>query len=182
MANYSRIRAAASLAALALGLVADPAAAHEKGVLRLTDRRLTPGVTVGITGIQFGAGAALTLSLDGPAGRVALGSTRAGPTGAFADSLHVPANLAPGAYRLVARARDGDVVSSLAVEVLAGPTSDADAHTGHQMAGEPSPEPLALTRARHPAVTGAVLAGIAAFLLTGATLLRRAATVSHERN
>ena len=115
--------------------------------------------------------ARLALTMEGMAGRVALGKVTADSAGAFTASLHVPADLALGTYRLVARAGDGDEVASLDVEVVAGAAAaaPADAHAGHA----PSAAPLALARARSPWVTGGALAAIVLALAGGVVLLRR---------
>lgn len=119
----ARFAGLAGLIALTLGVTA-PAAAQGQGVLTLADRRLSPGAVVSLRGAQFSPGAALTLILDGAGGRAALGFVTAGPGGAFSESLRVPATLAPGAYRLEARAR-GAIVASLDVAVLADTSAPA---------------------------------------------------------
>ena len=119
----ARFAGLAGLIALTLGVTA-PATAQGQGVLTLVDRRLSPGAVVSLSGAQFSPGAALTLILDGAGGRAALGFVTAGPGGAFGESLRVPATLAPGAYRLEARAR-GAIVASLDVAVLADTSASA---------------------------------------------------------
>ncbi|MGH7613759.1 MAG: hypothetical protein ACREMW_06945 [Gemmatimonadales bacterium] len=115
------------------------AAAHEKGILKLVDRRLVPGTEVRIAGEKFGPRAGLALTMEGLAGRVALGTGTADSAGTFTASLHVPADLALGDYRLVARATDGDEVAGLDVEIIteAVPTATSDAHAGHAPSAEP---------------------------------------------
>lgn len=102
---------------LALGLRLTTPAVAQQGALTLADRRLVPGATVNLTGAQFPPASRLALALEAASGRTALGSVTAGPDGAFSRSLRVPGNLAPGAYRLVARA--GATVAGLDVAVLA---------------------------------------------------------------
>lgn len=104
----------AGMVALALGFAA-PAAAQQ-GTLNLTDRRLAAGETVRLTGARFIPGTGLAIALEGVSGRTVLGSVTVGPGGAFSESLRVPARLAPGAYRLVARG-GGTTVASLDVAV-----------------------------------------------------------------
>lgn len=107
---------------LVIGLTA-PARAQQ-GALTLADRRLTPGAMVTLTGSRFLPGSILGISLEGNASRAALGSVTAGAQGGFNESLRVPANVAPGAYRLVARA-GGANVAGLDVAVLADSTAPA---------------------------------------------------------
>jgi len=126
----------------------------------------------------------LRLLLVGVAGRFQLGEVTADGVGGFAESLEVPANLALGAYRLVAIATDDDEVASLNVELLAA-APDADEeheHAGeanhpddgeHTDAAEPTDEPLSLDRAGSPLVTGGAVVAILLALVTGGLLLRR---------
>ena len=123
--------------ALALGFAA-PAAAQQ-GALNLTDRRLAAGETVRLTGAQFPPAAALSLALEGPGGRTALGSVTAGPAGAFSESLRVPARLTSGAYRLVARS-GGTTVASLDVAVVGDSAAAPMAGMSHDAA---APRPAA---------------------------------------
>ncbi len=163
------------LAAAVVALVGAPehAAAHERGVLRLPTRQLVVGDSVRVVGEKFGRGTALTLALVGIDGRVTLGEVRSDTAGAFARFVEIPADIRPGAYRLVAIASDDDEVATLDVTVspprsLSVAAADGDAHTT-----EPTAEPLELERARHPIVSGGAVAVIVLALLVGGALLRR---------
>lgn len=153
------------------------ASAHEKGVLKLGSKSFAAGDSVPVAGEKFGPGATLTLKLVGLAGQRQLAEVHAGSTGAFRLTLHLPNDISEGSYRLVAIAEDGDEVAGVDVTVL--PAAEVAEHVGHEMAGMPSAEPLALERARNPWVTGGTLAGIGLALVAGIALLRRPRNASH---
>lgn len=175
---------AALVAAAPAVAVANGAMAHPEGTLKLASRQLVSGSTVLIRGEMFAERGKLRLLLVGVAGRFQLGEVTADSVGGFAESLEVPANLALGAYRLVAIATDDDEVASLNVELLAA-APDADEeheHAGeanhpddgeHTDAAEPTDEPLSLDRAGSPLVTGGAVVAILLALVTGGLLLRR---------
>jgi len=95
-------------------------------------------------------------------------------SGAFAAMLHVPPDIAPGSYRLIAIASDGDEVGVLDVSVVsARPGSSAASRHESDM---PSAVELTLPRARNPWVTGAAVLVIMLSLIGGALLLRRPTT------
>ena len=168
--------------------VANGAMAHPEGTLKLASRQLVSGSTVLIRGEMFAERGKLQLLLVSVAGRFQLGEVTADSVGGFAESLEVPANLALGAYRLVAIATDEDEVASLNVELLAAaPEADEEnEHAGagagaanhsedgeHAEAGEPTDEPLSLDRAGSPLVTGGAVVAILFALVTGGLLLRK---------
>ena len=175
---------AALVAAAPAVAVANGAMAHPEGTLKLASRQLVSGSTVLIRGEMFAERGKLQLLLVSVAGRFQLGEVTADSVGGFAESLEVPANLALGAYRLVAIATDDDEVASLNVELLAA-APDADEeheHAGeanhpddgeHTDAAEPTDEPLSLDRAGSPLVTGGAVVAILLALVTGGLLLRR---------
>ncbi len=171
--GFSRRRLLGSaLVALALLVVGQrPAAAHEDGVLKPATRDLTAGDSLAIAGEKFGARSRLALALVGMNGRIELGSFDTDSAGAFTSRVLIPRDAAPGSYRLVAVASDGDEVASVDMTVAADRGAAAD-HDATDMADAPSDEPLALDRARSPAVTWGVVVGILVALAVGGTLLR----------
>ena len=146
---------------------------HEKGVLQLANRRLASGDTVRVVGDKFSPRAKLSLMLLGVAGRVRLGEVQTDTAGAFVDSVALPLELAPGSYRLVAVAADGDEVATLDVEVVAASSLPTETHDVHEEIAEPTSEPLKLDRARSPWVSGGALASIVLALAAAGALLRR---------
>lgn len=171
--SFSRrlLFATGTIAVAAAGFVPRAAFPHGKGTLKLADRRLAPGTEIQLVGEKFGNQRRLSLSLVGPAGRVALGDVALDAKGGFTTSLHLPTELAAGPYRLVARATDGDEVAALDVEVVSVPAPAVTAAPSDHDA--PSAEPLPLSRARSPWVTGGVLVGIMFAFAGGVFLLRR---------
>lgn len=154
-----------------LATPSDALNAHEHGILKLAKRELVAGDSVPLAGEKFAHRGSITLFLTGIRGKIRLQQLRADEKGAFTMSLHVPADLSPGDYRLVAVAPDGDEVASLDVSVTThaashGPMMDmTDAH--------PTAVPLALERARSPWITGAAALAIVLSLIGGVVLLRR---------
>ena len=162
---------------IAPGAAGHAAVAHEEGVLRLARREFAAGDSLPIAGEKFSRNSRLSLSLVGVEGRIALSDVQVDTAGTFRAALLVPATVAPGAYRLVALADDGDEVASLDVKVSAA-TAEHASMPGHETMemDEPSNEPLALERARSPLVTWSVVAGIGLAVVAGAVLLRRPAS------
>lgn len=131
-----------------------------------------------LAGDTFPPNGRLALSLVGIGGRTVLGSVRTDGAGAFRASLAVPRAVAPGAYRLVAVAGDGDEVASLEV-AIAPPTGTTSPPVHEGMAHEagaaqpmPSSQPLDLRRARSDLVTGTAIASIVLALGLAIVLLR----------
>ena len=157
-----------------LAATSDALNAHENGVLRLASRQLVAGDSARVLGEKFARRNALTLFLSGVRGRIRLQEVHADSGGRFGAMLHVPSDIAPGGYRLIAIASDGDEVASLDVEVVsARPAVSAASHHESEMPGAVG---LALTRARSPWVTGGAVLAIALSLIGGALLLRRPGT------
>jgi hypothetical protein len=166
---------------LALVAAAGPLVAHGKGRLKLGSNRLTAGGTVELTGTEFAKNELFAVLLVGAAGRTRVGEVRADSAGKFTITITLPADVAPGSYRIAMEASDDDLVATADVQVAAGTAVAADDHphddgAAHEHSGEdaaPSTEPLALERARSPVVTGGALAGIIAALAVGTLLLRK---------
>ncbi len=165
--------ALASTGAL-LAATSDALNAHEKGVLKLASRQLVVADSARVVGEKFARRSTVVLFLSGVRGRIRLQEVHADTGGAFAAMLHVPSDIAPGGYRLIAIASDGDEVASLDVAVVSArpAVSTASHHEGEM----PSAVGLALPRARSPWVTGGVVLAIALSLIGGAWLLRRPGT------
>jgi ketosteroid isomerase-like protein len=158
-----------------LALVASISAVHEKGVLRVADRRLVAGDTVQVSGMKFSKRAYVTMWFVGSAGRTRLMELRTDTAGRFRVAPLIPSNLSSGPYRLVVIAADGDEVGALDVEIVSVPeSSQHGAHVAHaDSMAEPTARPLALARAKRPWVIGGALAGIAIALVVGVLLIRR---------
>ena len=171
----------AVITSLPAAAVAADALRHPEGTLKLAERQLVAGSTVPIGGEKFAEDGKLELLLVGVAGRFRLGDVTADSVGGFAESFDIPADLALGAYRLVAIATDGDEVASLNVELLAespapgkGPgLSEDDGGHAESAADGPTDEPLILERAGSPWVRGGAVVGIIIALVGGGLLLRR---------
>lgn len=170
-------RNSALLAGVTLGLLLGlpaRAVAHDEGVLKLASRNLAAGSTIRFAGEKFSRKTSLALVLVGTLGRFEVGKVQTDSAGAFTQELTVPADLRPGAYRLVALAPDGDEAATLDVTVLAAEESVVE-EAGSD-AGPPTAEPLELERAGSPIVTGLAVLGIAFALVVGGALLRRPAS------
>ena len=176
----SMARRPALAAGLLIGLsaIGQATSAHEQGVLKLARREFPSGDSLPLAGEKFSRNSQLTLSLVGVGGRLTLRDVQVDAAGTFRTALLVPATVAPGAYRLVALAEDGDEVASLEVTVSAAAAAEHASMSGHEgmEMDEPSSEPLALERARSPLVTWSVVAGIGLAVVAGAVLLRRPAS------
>ncbi|MBI3981297.1 MAG: hypothetical protein HY337_00170 [Gemmatimonadetes bacterium] len=171
-------RQVAATLGLALAVATTVAAVHEEGVLKLATRALVAGDSLPVKGEKFTKRSPLTLALAGMAGQLSLGTVRTDSTGAFTASVLVPRDAAPGSYRLVATAEDGDEVASLDVTVSAAAAADHASMPGHEgmEMDEPTSEPLALDRARSPLVTWSVVTGIGLAVAAGVVMLRRPAS------
>jgi hypothetical protein len=165
-------RLAAAVLILSLG-AASSAAAHDEGVLKPATRRFAAGDSVSIAGEKFTPASTLELFLVGVGGRIPLPGVTTDARGGFSTTVLVPADVTPGAYRLVAVADDGDEVTGLDVSVAeAAPTRDAAGHVERGHTDEASDVPLKLVRARSSMATGASVALIAISVVFGLGLLR----------
>ena len=161
-----------------LGATSDALNAHEQGVLKLASRELIAGDSARVLGEKFARRSTVTLFLSGVRGRIRLQEVHADTGGRFGATLHIPSDVVPGGYRLIAIASDGDEVASLDVAVVsARPAVSAASHHESEM---PSAVGLALLRARSPWVTGGAVVAIALSLIGGAWLLRRPSTNAIE--
>lgn len=157
-----------------LAATSDTLNAHDHGVLKVASRQLVPNDSVHVVGEKFARRSSLVLFLTGLHGRIRLQEVRADTGGAFAAMLHIPSDVAPGSYRLIAIASDGDEVGTLDVSVVsARPVTSTTSHHENEM---PSAVALTLSRARSPWVTGAAALVILLSLIGGALLLRPSAT------
>ncbi|MEA3247074.1 MAG: hypothetical protein U9Q74_13045 [Gemmatimonadota bacterium] len=178
-------------AALAVGLTAATASAHDKGTLKIASHTFAAGDSLSVTGVKFSPRDEVTLVLIGASGRHPLADVPTDSTGGFKRGVLVPATLAAGRYRLIAEALDGDEVASLDVVVTppmmvsVGVTTAMD----HPMPGmdhaatdmsAPTNAPVALTLARSTPVTTAAVILILACFATGAALLRPARSPQAE--
>jgi hypothetical protein len=168
--------------------IAADALRHPEGTLKLTERQFVAGSMIPIGGEKFAKHGKLKLLLVGVAGRFPVGDATADSVGAFSESFGIPADIEPGAYRLIAVAVDGDEVASLNVELLAeSPAPDEgsalseddtahpdDGHHDVEFAEEsPTAEPLTLDRAASPWIRGGAVVGIIIALVSGGLLLRK---------
>lgn len=150
--------------------------AHGKGKLKLGSQHLTVGGTVELTGTEFAKKEPFTVLLIGASGRTRIGEVNSDSLGKFSATLTIPATVAPGSYRLALEASDDDEAASADVMLMAGENAVvAGDHQQAQHAGgqTPSHEPLQLSRARSPLVTGGAIATIVAMFAVGGLLLRR---------
>ena len=163
-----------------LAATSDTLNAHEHGVLKLATRQLVAGDSLQVLGEKFARRSFLVLFLTGVRGRIRLQEVHADTAGAFAAMLHVPPDIAPGSYRLIAIARDGDEVATLDVSVVsARPVTSATSHHESEM---PSAVALPLPRAHNPWVTGAAVVVIMLSLIGGAWLVRGPAEKAQDTN
>ena len=159
-----------------LAATSDTANGHEKGILKLATRQLVASDSVRVVGEKFARRSTLVLFLTGLRGRIRLQEVHADTGGAFAAMLHIPSGIAPGSYRLIAIASDGDEVATLDVSVVSA--RPATSTTSHHPSVVPSAVALSLSRARSPWVTGAAALVTVLALIGGVLLLRPSPTKS----
>jgi hypothetical protein len=95
------------------------ALAHEEAVLRSSQTSVAAGSSIELSGSDFAGTESYQLRLLGVLDEYDVGRVEADSSGVFSHQLAVPAEVAPGAYQVVAVASDGDVVARLDVTVLA---------------------------------------------------------------
>jgi hypothetical protein len=91
---------------------------HEDAVLRSSVSAIAAGDTLPLSGADFSSGTAYELRLLGALREYELRSIDVGPEGTFEIALPISSGVAPGVYKLVAVAPDGDRVASLDLTVL----------------------------------------------------------------
>lgn len=118
-------------AVLLLGFGVRAARAHGEGVLKSPHSSVAAGDSLSLLGSKFEASETYRLRLVGALRTIELRRVRADSSGAFDVRVLVPADLAPGRYRAVAVASDGDEAASLTLRV----TRAGGGRTGSGAAG-----------------------------------------------
>lgn len=151
------------LALLALLLVSPSvpsALAHEEGVIRLSAERVPVGSEIEIEGEEMGEEVRLKLRLEGALETHDLEEVVSDEEGTFLITITLPDAVAPGRYRVIATAPDGDEVARADLEIVAAGE-----------AGQARSEPAEATDAPMPVETdpgpGEWIAILAFVLLTG---------------
>lgn len=130
-------RILAVLSFTAILLLAGKAHAHEEGVLTVGSSRVAAGSSLRISGEKFSRGASYELALKGGLREYRLGVAKADEGGRFGLDLTVPADVLPGAYRLVAVAADGDDAAGVDMEIGPAVPDAASASTADLAEHEP---------------------------------------------
>jgi hypothetical protein len=120
-------------ALLVLGWVvvlAAPAFAHEKGVIRLGSESIGAGGELEVRGEKLPKNAVVRLELRGTLETFTLGNFRTDAAGAFRDRLTLPAEAGAGAYAVVALAPDGDEVARADLVIVPALTPVENGHAG----------------------------------------------------
>jgi hypothetical protein len=135
-------------AAVALGLLAAPAAAQQyppaQNSLTVSDTTPTPGQTIDITARTFVAGSTVTVTLNSEP--VLLGSPTSDPSGVARLSATIPASTPLGAHTIVAQgtASDGTPLTLTAsINVVAAGGSGSGTGGGLPRTGDDTSLPLA---------------------------------------
>jgi hexosaminidase len=122
-------------AAVALGLLAAPAAAQQyppaQNSLTVSDTTPTPGQTVDITAQTCVPGSSVTVTLDSD--QVVLGTAAADSSGVAGMSATIPANTSLGAHTIIARCTGSDgapLTLTAAINVVAADGSGGGSSTG----------------------------------------------------
>src|SRR3990172_3262708 len=158
--------AAALLAVPAVGV----AFAHGEPVIRVDPPVVAAGGSMTVTGTEMEPGEVFDLVLEGAATSVSLGqATAEGEEAGFVVTRALPADLAPGSYRLRASTEEGEsAVADLTVTAAA-----AQADAGPAMVQGPSSEPHVLERRKPVGQVAAVALLAAASAGFGLWLIRR---------
>ncbi|MDA1080747.1 MAG: hypothetical protein O2973_03565 [Gemmatimonadetes bacterium] len=180
-ARWMRIGAIALIALVLSVAVYGNAEAHDQGTLKLVSKTFRAGDSLVVLGTKFTPDDEVTLLLLGVSGRITLAKVPTDTAGGFRRVLLVPASVAPGQYRLLAEAIDGDVVAGLDVMVTAAAApmapmagvANMEGMPGHEgMATDPTGEALSIDRERSTAVTATAILLIIACAAAGAMFLR----------
>lgn len=162
------------LAGVALSTIPATARAHDEGTLKLVSRTLGVGDSIAVAGVKFSKRSTLKLALVGLGGRFALAEVKSDSAGAFDLGVLIPKGAAPGMYRLVAFADDGDEAASL--DVVLVPATAVEGENDHHLDVPPSVAPtdqvLVLERATSPLVTWGAYSVIILALGVGVFLIR----------
>lgn len=129
-----------ALAMAVLGVVGapQPAAAHDKGVLTVRTKQVAVGDTLRARGSKLAKKLDYTLELRGALKTFPMGGVVTDTAGVFTLTAALPRDAAPGSYRLVAIAPDGDVSAETNVIVTAGAESTVGVEGAHDMANMPA--------------------------------------------
>jgi hypothetical protein len=121
-------------------------AAHEEAVLRSSQSSASAGASLELSGSDFAGSETYTLRLLGVLNEYDAGEVAADSAGTFTHRLAVPADVAPGAYQVVAIASDGDVVARLDITILERNAGGAASAPGEGAAGGQESDPSSAAR------------------------------------
>lgn len=129
----TRVTAGILLLPVFLVLGAHDLAAHGEATLRGPGGPVAAGEAVALHGSDFEPGEPHRLVLRGALNEYELRTVSAGADSTFAVEVTVPAEAAPGRYRVVALAGDGDEVATFDLPVTAaGSENESASETGHE--------------------------------------------------
>ena len=117
-----------------------PGAPHE-AVLTLGSSTAEAGGTLRVSGAEFHSVASYTLVLKGVLDEYEVGTADTDSEGRFTLELEIPANVRPGAYRLVALEADGEEAASRDLTVEPAP-ADVDVEAGEASPGDAHANPM----------------------------------------
>jgi hypothetical protein len=167
---------------LALCTTVQPVFAHSGARLEISATHLNPGGTLELRGAGFGSEEVLTVTLDGPAGRLSLPPVTADAEGGFIYLAVLPSDLAEGTY-IVSASSPGRRVLSPPFLISGQPISASADEQGEQREQEepllaPAPDFSQSTPAANPvspavehaasvrpAAPGMLIGGAALFVL-----------------
>jgi hypothetical protein len=163
-------------------VTASDARGHEDAVLRSPASAIAAGDTLPLSGADFSPSSTYELQLLGALREYELRRIEIGPEGTFDLALPIPSDVAPGVYKLVAVAPDGDRVAGLDLTVLEptlaatdsdGEPKDDDASGQTEMREMARADEIPIERSRSGAEWGVIglVVGLAAGF--GIMLIRR---------
>jgi len=120
----------------------ESAPAHPEATLRAARAAVAAGTALPVTGENFAANGKVLLALRGALGEYRLVEVTATGEGTLSVSLHIPAEVRPGRYQLVALADDGDVVARLEL-TLEPPAAGSAVESGSGAEDDPAPGQMA---------------------------------------
>ncbi len=124
---------------------AGPAEAHEEGVLTVASPSAAAGSALAVSGEHFSGSTSFRLLLKGALREYELGTIDSDTAGAFTREIVIPADVRPGAYRLVAVAPDGDEAAEVDLEVEEESGGDATGSGARSMT-QPRADELSIER------------------------------------